>query len=281
MKLVNDKMFPALQYVVADNIHSSDVAAIFTTRKGGVSGTTPETEHLYSLNLKFDYDDDDEDHANVMENYNIVASSQGFRAKNVFALWQNHTDKVIVITETLIASRPAAALSPLDEIADALITNVPNILISVRTADCVPIFFYDEKHKAVGAAHAGWQGTFKQIGAKTINRMTEVYGTNPADIQVAVGPAAEVCCYEVGVDFYENFRNKYGDEINRFFTFEPNKKPHCNLKAMNKAFLVNAGVKAENITVSDYCTICNPELFYSFRRNGKKRGIMASLIGIR
>jgi len=277
MKLIYDKQNHALQYVVADNIHSSEVCAIFSTRNGGVSGQTPETEHLSSLNLRFDMDDE-QDIENVMKNYEIIASSQGFSAKDVVALWQNHTDRVIVITQELADKRP---LYRLDVEADALITNVKGMLLSVRTADCVPILIYDEKTKSIGAAHSGWKGTFNQIGAKTITRMTEMYGTNPADLRIAIGPAAGICCYEVSTEFYEDFYKKYDSDIDKFFISEKGGKPHCNLKSMNKEFLIKAGVKESNIEVSDYCTICNPDLFYSYRRSGTKRGIMASLIGLK
>lgn len=275
MTLINDKIFPDLQYLTADNIHSPEVSAIFATRNGGVSGLTPATTHLHSLNLQFNSKRDAD--SNVAENYKIIASSQGFSAGDVMSVLQKHTDKTIVVDKSLAESRPHGQLGE----ADALVTNIKGVMLSVRTADCVPILLYDSVNGAIGAVHAGWRGTFAQIGAKAVKQMSELYGTNPSDVKAAIGAAIGACCYEVSMEFYEQFSCKYGKEIDEFFHHKPNAKPHCNLNAMNKSFLVKAGVPAQNIGVSDLCTNCNPHLFYSHRRSGENRGTMAAFIGMR
>ena len=276
MMLKSDQNFPALQYLAADNIHSSEVTAIFATRNGGVSGQTPETEHLRSLNLNFYSDGENAEDA--AENYRIIASSQGFGVEDVIGVQQYHTDTIITVDEkTVLENRTFYCL---DEKADALVTNVKGVLLSVRTADCVPILLYDGRNGAVGAVHAGWRGTFEQIATKTIKRMTERYGTNAADIQAAIGPAIGACCYEVGMDFYEQFHKQYGEDINDFFTVTL-RNAYCDLKAMNIAFLMEAGVPESNIDVSELCTMCNPELFFSHRRSDTKRGAMAAFIGMK
>jgi len=276
MAYVNDKSFSDLQYITADNIHEPKVTAIFATRNGGVSGQTPETRHLHSLNLKFDTDG--ESNENVSENYKIIASSQGFSLGDVIGLRQGHTDNVLVVDSVAEQSRTFCLL---DEVADAVVTNIKGVLLSVRTADCVPILLYDNQNDAIGAIHAGWRGTFAQIGAKAIRRMTELYGTEPANIKAAIGPAVGVCCYDVDVNFYEKFRNQFGDRIDKYFVAPHGSKPHCDLKRINEALLVKAGVQIRNIDVSDLCTACNPKLFYSHRISGEKRGTMASFIGMK
>lgn len=275
MTIVNDKTFPKLQYIVADNIHSPKVSAVFATRNGGVSGGTPETEHFHSLNLQFNSDDDS--HSNITENYRIITLSQGFKPDDVMTLQQIHSDKIVAVDGAFAERCPD--YRPFE--ADALVTNMKGILLSIRTADCVPILLYDSVNGAIGAVHAGWQGTFRQIGTKTVRRMSELYGTNPADIRAAIGPSIGVCCYEVGTDFHSKFHTEYGEPINRFFRIEDGKKPYCDLKEMNKSFLVQAGIPEENIEVSELCTMCNPELFYSHRRSGVKRGTMAAFIGMK
>ena len=235
----------------------------------------PETEHLRSLNLQFNKADCRD---NVAENYRIIASSQGFRAEDVICVRQEHTDRIIAVDRALAEDRPPFIL---DETADALVTNINGVLLSVRTADCVPILLYDGAVRAIGAAHSGWRGTFMQIAAKTTRRMADLYGANPADVRASIGPAIGVCCYEVDFGFYEQFRKEYGASIEAFFQIRPGKKPFCDLSAMNKSFLIEAGVPEKNICVSELCTMCNPKLFYSHRRSGFHRGTMAAFIGMR
>ncbi|MCL2388142.1 MAG: peptidoglycan editing factor PgeF [Defluviitaleaceae bacterium] len=265
MTLINDKNH--LQYFAA-SFHSPLLTAIFATRNGGVSGQTPETEHLRSLNFSLNNDSNE----NVAENYRIITSSQGFGTADVIGVRQIHSDKIVTIScETRHQPR---------EEADALVTNLKGVLLSVHTADCVPILLYDSRNSAIAAIHAGWRGTFAQIGTKTVQRMTELYGTNPADIHAAIGPAIGLCCYEVGDDLHEQFRKQHGAGIDSFFTTGEGGKPHCNLKAMNEAFLISAGIPQNNIEVSELCTQCHPDLFYSHRRSGTKRGTLASFIGL-
>ncbi|MCL2717923.1 MAG: peptidoglycan editing factor PgeF [Lachnospiraceae bacterium] len=282
MTLIKNDIYPNLEYFTADNIHSDKITAIFTTRNGGASGKTAETEFLHSLNLQINSSDDD--YQNIAENYRIIAGSQGFKAENVMKVHQIHTDEIIVVDSNIsnkgLAQNQNSISNHLGE-ADALVTNIKDILLSVRVADCVPILLYDNANGAIAAIHAGWQGTFRQIGAKTVRRMGELYGTKPNQTRAAIGPAAGICCYEVDLDFYEKFQQKYGEKINRFFCIEKSKKPFCDLKKMNKAFLLEAGIPETNIEVSELCTIDNPGLFYSHRRNGVKRGTMAAFIGMK
>ena len=277
MTFVNDRNFSALEYFTADNIHLPDVAAIFTTRNGGVSGNTPETEHLRSLDLALS--SEGENYENTVENYRIIASSHGFQVEDVVGLQQVHGDIIINVGSGAISDDSILGRNCKE--ADALVTNEKGILLSVRVADCVPILLYDSKNEAVGAVHAGWQGTFLQIGTKVIRRMNEQYGSEPTDIQVAIGPAIGMCCYEVDFYFYEQFLGGYGEKINEFFSFESGAKPHCDLKAMNKAFFIEAGIPEANIDMSKSCTMCDPGLFYSHRRSGTKRGSMAAFIGMK
>lgn len=283
MTLINDASFPGLQYITADNIHSPKVSAIFSTRNGGVSGQTPETEYLRSMNLSLRFSPDEEDYGNAEQNYRIIMSSQGFDFKNLVTLRQRHTSNIVVVDENVIEfnrSNPFG-FNRISETADALITNIKGLLLSVRTADCVPILLYDSKNQAIGAIHAGWRGTLASIGPATVKRMVEVYGSDPKDIKAAIGPAIGQCCFEVGFDVYENFITEHGEGISKFFTIKPEGKPHGDVKSMNKAFLIEAGIPEKNIEVSDLCTKCNPDLFYSARYSGIKFGSLAGFIGLK
>jgi len=287
-----------LVYVTADNINSNDVTAVFSTRNGGVSGRVQGTEYLNSLNLQLNSPFDILE--NVIENYRIITTSLDFKVNNVVAVHQIHTDNIIVVDNELVRElsikQTNVSMNPhfFDESntlntstphilgeADALITNVKGIMLSIRTADCVPILLYDSVSKAIGAVHAGWKGTFMKIASKTVKRMGEIYGSNPRDIRVAIGPAIGICCYEVDKNFHEKFCQEYGEVINSYFRKQANGKPSCDLKALNKAFLCETGVPEANISVSDLCTMCHPELFYSHRRSGEKRGTMAAFIALK
>ncbi|MDR2599776.1 MAG: peptidoglycan editing factor PgeF [Oscillospiraceae bacterium] len=283
MTLVNDANFHDLQYITADNIHSSDVIAIFSTRNGGVSGQTPETKHLYSMNLAHNFSPGEDDYENIIENYKIIMSSQGFDMKSLVTLQQKHTSNIIVADDNIVKKYRSNPLGfcQISEAADALVTNIKGLLLSVRTADCVPVLLYDSKNQTIAAIHAGWRGTLTGIIQKTIKCMTKEYNTNPKDIKVAIGPAIGLCCFEVGFEVQESFVKEYGEDINKYFTTQPESKPFCDIKSMSKAFLIETGVLEENIEVSDLCTKCNPDLFFSYRFSGGKCGLMSSFIGLK
>jgi len=283
MTLVNDANFPRLQYLTADTIHSPKVSAIFSTRNGGVSGQTPETKYLQSMNLSLRFSPGEEDYGNPEQNYKIIMSSQGFDFSKLVTLRQRHTDNIVVVDEAVVESNRSNpfGFNRLFETADALVTNIKGLLLSVRTADCVPILLYDPKTQAIGAVHSGWRGTLAAIGSKTVKRMAETYGSHPENIKAAIGPAIGPCCFEVGFDVHESFVAEHRENINRFFTIKPEGRPHCDIKSINKGFLLEAGILEKNIEISNMCTKCNPDLFYSARYSGGKYGLLASFIGMK
>ena len=149
---------------------------------------------------------------------------------------------------------------------DAVMTDVPGVLLSTVHADCIPVWFYDPVHRAVAVAHAGWKGTLAGIAAKTVQAMAEAYGTRPEDLQTAVGPGISLCCFQVGNEVYEQFAAAwpYAAEYRQEDT-EPG-KCKLDLKGLNKRQLADLGVR--HIEVSPHCTYCEPELFCSYRRDG-------------
>ena len=161
----------------------------------------------------------------------------------------------------LLAERPGV----LDE-ADALVTNLPGLAISIRTADCYPILLADAKNRAVAAIHAGWRGTAAQIARQTLERMRKEFGTQPGDVSAAIGPGIGVCCYEVG------------EEVAR--QFGHTRQTHLDLCSENRKQLEAAGVSPQNIEASGVCTFCDAERFFSYRREKEKAGRMTSFIRI-
>jgi polyphenol oxidase len=162
-------------------------------------------------------------------------------------------------------------------VGDFLTTDQINVGIGVLTADCLPIIFYAPKKHAVAIAHAGWQGSVKNIATETLIALRTNYGIDPADVQIVFGPAAQVCCYEVKKDFEQNLHGcayQQLSERNGHFYFDNPKLNMCQLIA--------AGVKQENIDLSHHaCTICNHE-FHSYRRaeNKNNYGTQATIVWI-
>ncbi len=154
---------------------------------------------------------------------------------------------------------------------DGLITNAMHVALAVATADCVPILLFDPLNKAIGAVHAGWRGTVGRIAARAVKMMEAEYGTDPAKILAYIGPSAGACCYEVS----EEVAIKFGNKI---VPYSP--KAFLDLKKENMSQLIQLGAAAGNIEVSSSCTICEKELFHSFRRDGLSAGRMTAIICI-
>ncbi len=154
---------------------------------------------------------------------------------------------------------------------DGLITDSKGVFLTISTADCLPVFLFDSVTKSIGAVHAGWRGSEMNIVSRAIRMMREEFGTSPADLISYIAPAAGVCCYEVGEDVAKRFSHEF---------LVRNPKLHLNLKEHAKTLMLNAGVSKENIEVSEYCTICNANLFHSHRRDKEKSGRMMGVIGL-
>ncbi len=191
---------------------------------------------------------------------------------------------------------------------DALLTAEAGILLSVRTADCLPVLLVDPRRRAVGAVHAGWRGALARIVEKSAGEMRRVYGSNLADLVAVLGPSIRACCYEVGQEVVEAFEGQFASS-DRFFTpatSEDAARPrreryplefltmmppghgteavssvHLDLVAVARQQLLAVGVRESNIAVSPYCTACRTDLFYSHRKDGPRAGRMMSVIGIR
>lgn len=146
--------------------------------------------------------------------------------------------------------------------SDGAITDRPGVLLTSMHADCIPLFFYDPVRKAVGMIHSGWKGTVKEIGRLASLKMQEVYGCRPEDMLVHIGPGISHCCFEVDRDVYEMFKEPV-------YT-QKGEKYYVDLKEYNLRMLMETGIPRENITISDHCTCCEPELFASFRYDGSK-----------
>ena len=250
-----------LQYEVAENISAPHM---FTTRKGGVS-----EGYLSSMNIGTRRGDKRE---NVLKNYEILGNTIGFEPEKSVHTKQTHTDTVRLADESLWG---AGLYAPELSDCDALITNTPETALVIFTADCTPILFYDPVTGAVGAAHAGWRGTLADIGGKTVRAMETHFGCRPENIRAAIGPNIGACCFETDRDVPDAFFGRYSGDIGAFLT-EKNGKFHMDLKEINAHLLRRAGV--QSIDISTHCTACSPDLYWSHRKVGARRGSQGAII---
>lgn len=269
MKLNNVNSVPYLTYNSLSEIDFINHA--FSTRLGGVS-----TDEFTSMNLAFNRGDSPE---NVTENYKRFCKSAGFDYESLTASSQDHHTFVRAVTKENVG---VGIYKPKDiESVDALITNEPGVTLVTYYADCTPLFFVDTKQKAIGLAHAGWRGTVGRIGDNVIKKMQSLYGSDPSDIKAAIGPAISVCCYEVDKPCADNFLALDELDSTKFVFPKGNGKFMIDLLETNRQILVHAGVKNENITVSDVCTNCNSELLWSHRATKGHRGTMSAFMCIK
>ena len=163
---------------------------------------------------------------------------------------------------------------------DALTANLPNVLLGIQTADCLPILLADVRTRAVAAVHAGWRGTLAGILALTVARMQKEYNANPKDLCVALGPAICADNFEVGSEVLEMFRQKFSYAEKLFANFQPNGKGHIDLNRCNIEQLLEAGLRAENIFDSGFCTMKSNELFFSYRKEADHERYTGRLLSV-
>jgi hypothetical protein len=237
----------------------------FSTRLGGVS-PFPEND----LNLAgFDEDSGE----NIFENRRrfLDVFDKNFKLATA---WQVHGDNVKIV-------RNVADIKNSEEKSDALISDLENVLVGVKTADCVPVLIGDTNTKIFAAVHAGWRGSVQSIARKTVEKMRAHYGTNAEDLVCAIGPAATCKNYEIGQDVIDAFGENFpaSEEL-----FTPTRDGHAliNLHKANKNQLLSIGVAAENIFSAPFCTMEHTDLFFSYRVEKKlygKTGRLLSVIG--
>jgi len=246
----------------ADLIHG------FTTRNGGVSHPP-----FSSLNMGRFTEDRSSD---VQENYMRILSALEIETRPRYMTKQVHSDLVHHVDvvectesmETFISSQ------------DGLVTKRSDVALITYYADCVPIFLYDPVNHVGGVIHSGWKGTSKQIGKRAVERLSELFGSDPKNIIAGIGPCASGCCYEIDSSVVNAF-SWMGNEIHNFL--KPTTPEHylIDLKGINQYILEDAGVKITNIEVSEYCTMCNNDLLFSYRIEKPQTGRMAAIFALK
>lgn len=223
--------------------------------------------YFLSKHLGINVDELNSDFAPSGKALQKVSSYFPIKTKEMIFLRQVHGDEVInkINKKT---SYPTG---------DAIITQLKRIGLFLKTADCVPIFLFDPVNKVIGAVHAGWRGTSLKILKKTILKMEHFYNTKPENIYIFIGPSIGSCCYQVKEDVYSHF-GFLGREKQNYFTKRKDKSYMMDLKGINAFIAGQAGVLSENIEISELCTHCNPDIFYSYRRDKEETGRNLSFI---
>ena len=237
------------------------VKAFFTSRRGGVSQGS-----FSSLNFGGYTEDDPEA---VAENRRRMYEALGLTGFTEGFVRQVHGDRVCSIRSEDFLKEDSFTING----ADGMITDLPGLLIMTLHADCLPLMFYDSKRRVIAVSHAGWRGTAKEIGPKTIRQMQEDFGCDPRDITAVVGPGISLCCFEVGPEVYEEFKETF-PRIDECGYRKDDGKYMLDLKRINRIQLEGSGVA--RILVSKYCTKCNEDIFFSHRRDNGRTGRMAS-----
>lgn len=257
--------FPALDAV-------GFVSHAFSTRHGGVS------EGVYStMNLSFTRNDDPE---HVRENYRRMAAVLGTDMERMVLSYQTHTTNVRKVTMEDAGKGIVKERDYRD--VDGLITNIPGITLVTFYADCVPLYFVDPVHRAIGLSHSGWRGTVHRMGKATLEAMRREYGTEPVDVIACIGPSICQDCFEVGPEVAAEFAEGFGEQYqNELFYRKTNGKYQVDLWRANQIVLSEAGIPKKQIHTTDICTRCNPTHLFSHRIMGTERGNLAAFLAIR
>jgi YfiH family protein len=203
-----------------------------------------------------------------------AARHLGLPPEETVTVRQVHGDSLLVVDSAGVAPDES------DEGHDGILTDRPGILLAVATADCVPILMADPETRTVAAVHAGWRGSLKRIAPKAVETMRRRFGAEPENLRVAIGPSAGPCCYEVnGVVL---------DPLKRVFRTwrsvvreTPGGKGMLDLRSLNRLQLMESGVQGSRIETIEECTVCRPDRYDSYRREGPGAGRMFSGIVLR
>lgn len=258
-----------LVYDTADGLSAAGgVCHAFSTRLGGVSPAPFDTLNFFERN--------GDTPENIKQNYIRFGKATGLDFSRAAACRQIHSDYVRRITAE-DAGRLLYDERPYD--ADAMLTDVPGVALTVFSADCCTILLYDPTCRCVGAIHAGWKGTALGIALKALVAMMSAYGADPLTIRAAIGPSIGPCCFETDRDVPDAIRAELSESADRFIE-QRGGKYHVDLKQINRLWLLRGGLDPRHIEVHGDCTMCHPERYWSHRLTGSRRGGQIAAIAL-
>ena len=223
-------------------------------------------------------------------NRDILAHQLGSSLEMELVTDQKHTNYVHVATcEEDLGVATVGSFSLHRQYVDGIVTDIPDALLTVFGGDCPPVYIVDPKRRAAGLVHAGWKGTLGRIPQVAVAQMTVKFGCDPADMYAAIGPGVCRDCYEMGDEVYDAFAAQWSREdadliLSRYPAKDadgkeiPGGKYHLDLREANKLTLLRAGIPADHIAVSNVCTMCNVDTFYSYRGRALENEQVAMLV---
>lgn len=268
---MTEQQVNGVTFLAADGfLAAGGVAHGFSTRLGGVS------EGIYaSMNLGVTRGDDPE---RVTENYRRFCAAVGADVTGIVMSSQVHGTVIRTVTR---ADVKAGLHDPIGYECDGLITDLPGLALTVFSADCIPVLLYDPVRRVIAAVHAGWRGTAGNIAGKAVQKMREDYGCRSENVLAAIGPGISQCCFETHSDVPDAMTASLGDLAKPHILSVENGKFRVDLKGINAALLMQAGVSPGHIEVSGHCTACLPQLYWSHRVTQGQRGSQAAMIQLR
>ena len=233
--------------------------------------TTKTMDEPYAFSVALHTDEDSKD---IIENRKkIIKQLKWDRNVSFIVANQTHSDHITVIKEN--KHRGWEQINDAVEDCDALITDRKDIVLTILTADCVPILLMDTKKNVVAAIHAGWRGSKDEILAKTVKKMCDIFSCDTKNIIAGIGPAIGVCCYEVDSNVANYFHASQKVAILK------EDKYMLDLPEVNRQQLLNVGLAESNIEMSDICTACEVDRFFSYRKEKGCSGRFMSMIGLK
>jgi polyphenol oxidase len=205
----------------------------------------------------------------VSQNVCDLKLAVGIHDGRIITMNQVHGDRLIEVKD--------ARLKEAGE-GDGMVTREKNAYLAILTADCVPMLFLAREQKLVAVVHAGWRGTLAGIAGKTVKLFLEAYGVLPSELEVALGPSIEACCYQIGRDVAQPLIEHWGELANSSITTR-NSKTYLDLRNLNQALLHRSGIPQSQIFRIGPCTSCAADEFFSYRREKKETGRQISFIG--
>lgn len=207
----------------------------------------------------------------IRRNRQELAECVGMDMGKLVAAHQIHSANVTVVTSRDAGRGALDKESRLPD-TDAMITHEEGICLMVLSADCVPVLLYDPENRVIAAVHAGWRGTAAKIVVETVRAMQEKYGCKPEHLLAGIGPSIGPCCFEVGQEVADVFRNLFPGNRDLVKVATPVGKFRVDLWKANRMELLDAGLQAENIEIARLCSVCHPDHFFSYRRDGQAAG---------
>lgn len=225
------------------------------------------------------HEDANEAAPEVFKNRDALARQIGSSIEYESITDQMHTNCVYVVTEQDLGPILRTEKPSHRKNIDGLVTDLPDVLLTAFGGDCPPVYLADPARGAVGLVHAGWRGTLGRIPAKAIERMAAQFGSDPRNLYTAIGPGICADCYEMGDEVYELFGQQWGSAAaDRILRRYPDGKYHLDLREANRTTLLEAGVREERIAVSNVCTMCNADIFYSYRAHRMENEQVAMIV---